>query len=1238
MERGLEEMLIAAYERGRRAEQQAQGPAAPVAQVAPGEEFRQLYDAFMRSAPPRFDGSGGYPEAEEWMVNVRAKFTLCRIPDANKVELAVQLLERSGRHWWEGVKAEYEGAEQDIPWTWFEQMFGEQYLSVMHQEALRSQFLNLRQRERSVEEYNRRFFDLSRYAPDVKADPARYRRQYLDGLDPKVALAIHHSTAAGIPALMKQAEQTEVYLKRSAQQTHPRNVRPKFDHKKQASGSRSQPPTSGHPTGQLVVSRFTQGTTGPWCNVCQKPHTEASCRRIRGACMLCGDMNHWARECPKQAHSGASGSSGRGGYRGPQGRGKGGRGTPPQMRGGRAGGRVGANAVHAIELPDKESERASGSAQNDMLAGIISISGHLAYVLIDTGCSHSIVSSIFVEKCGWPTESSGKVLDVRTPLGSTTKIAKICRNLKIRIDGRDLLADMLVMDISEYDALLGIDWLTRHVATIECLRHTVKFALPSGSNCTLRCRGVKEVVPYISAIEARNLVESGCTAYLKMIMGADTEVSKIANIPVVSEFVDVFPEEIPGLPPAREVEFKIDLVPGTAPISKVPYRMAPAELKELKVQLEEMLEKGLIRPSTSPWGAPVLFVRKKDGTLRLCIDYRELNKVTVKNKYPLPRIDDLFDQLQGSSVYSKIVLKELNLRQRRWLELMKDYDLDIQYHVGKANVVADALSRKNQVNLASLVTRESHLIEEMRRMNLHVGASRELAVATATRLLGAEAGTSASAAMSIISAAIEVRPELHDRIRVAQHEDPKCQKFRDHATSDRETPFRIDDEGILRFGNRICIPEDAELKTLVLSEAHDSGYTIHPGEVKMYQNLRRYFWWPNMKNDVRKYVEKCQVCQQVKADRRRTAGLLQPLDKKRGKFEIITMDFVSGFPRTKGRHETIWVIVDTLTKVAHFIPLGPDTSGRALAEIFMKFFFRYHGCPREIISDRDTRFTSHFWKSFQEAMGTKLRFSTAHHPQTDGQSERTIQTLEDMLRACALSFQGSWLDHLPLVEFAYNNSYHSSIGMPPLEALTGETCRTPLWWGSAGTYLPTGPEMIQEAAEKTQVILSRLKSARDRQKKYADVHRRHLEFQEGDHVWLRVSPVRGVHWFGVSGKLSPRYIGPFQIQNRVGQVAYELALPPALSRVHPVFHISQLRKYVKDPSHCIDHSDLRVDENLAYKEEPMRILDRKEQRLRNRTIGLVLVQWGRHSEKEATWELEMKIREQYPELFDSSGT
>ena len=392
-----------------------------------------------------------------------------------------------------------------------------------------------------------------------------------------------------------------------------------------------------------------------------------------------------------------------------------------------------------------------------------------------------------------------------------------------------------------------------------------------------------------------------------------------------------------------------------------------------------------------------------------------------------------------------------------------------------------------------------------------------------------------------------------------------------------------------------------------------------------------------MKRNVQSYVEKCQVCQQVKADRRKKAGLLRPLELPTRKFESITMDFVTGFPRTVGRYDSIWVIVDRLTKIAHFIPLRIETSGRELADLFMKYQFKYHGCSRSIISDRDPRFTSHFWESFQEAMGTKLRFSTAHHPQTDGQSERTIQTLEDMLRSCALSFRGSWIDHLYLVEFAYNNSYHSSIGMSPQEALTGQQCRTPLWWGPTGTYSPTGPQMLEEVAEKTKVVLCRLKAAQERQKKYADVHRRLLEFPEGEHVWLRVSPVRGVHRFGVSGKLSPRYIGPFQITRRVGPVAYELALPPALDRVHPVFHVSQLRRYVRDPSHCIDHSDLHVQEDLSYQEEPMQILDRKEQQLRSKVIKLVLVKWGWHSDKEATWELEASIREKYPELFDDSG-
>ena len=247
MERNLAEMLIMAYERGRTAERQTQGPAPDTGPA--GEEFRQLYESFMRLAPPRFDGSGGYSAAEEWITSLKAKFVLCRVPDEHKVELAVQLLEKTGRHWWEGARIEHVGGEEGITWGWFERRFEEQFLSDLHKEALRSQFLNLRQNERSVEDYNRRFFELSRYAPDVRGDAARYRRQYLDGLDPSVALAIHHSAADGVPALMKCAEQTEVYLKRSAQQSQSRNVRPRTDSHKQASGSGARPSAPRYPTG-----------------------------------------------------------------------------------------------------------------------------------------------------------------------------------------------------------------------------------------------------------------------------------------------------------------------------------------------------------------------------------------------------------------------------------------------------------------------------------------------------------------------------------------------------------------------------------------------------------------------------------------------------------------------------------------------------------------------------------------------------------------------------------------------------------------------------------------------------------------------------------------------------------------------------------------------------------------------------------------------------------------------------
>ncbi|KAJ9557295.1 hypothetical protein OSB04_011909 [Centaurea solstitialis] len=967
----------------------------------------------------------------------------------------------------------------------------------------------------------------------------------------------------------------------------------------------------------------------------------------------------------------------------------------------------------------------------------------------------------------------------------------------------------------------------------------------------------------------RSYVLRGGTSYLVYLISDQGESKKktVEDVPVASEFPDVFPEDLPGIPPERQVEFRIDLVPGAAPVAKTPYRLAPPEMQELSNQLEELLEKGFIRPSSSPWGAPILFVKKKDGTLRMCIDYRELNKLTVKNRYPLPRIDDLFDQLQGAAWFSKIDLRSgyhqlkvreedvhktafrtryghyefvvmpfgltnapaafmdlmnrvcrplldrsvivfiddiliysktkedhvqhlrevleilrkeqlyakfskcdfwlqevqflghlvnregikvdpakveavmkwetskspteirsflglaryycrfiqdfskvavpltkltrknvsfvwgeeqqsafetlrqklceapvltlpegvedltvycdasyhglgcvlmqrgkvisyasrqlkthevnypthdlelaavvfalklwrhylygvkstiytdhkslryfldqpnLNMRQRRWLDVVKDYDCEILYHPGKANVVADALSRKTR-----------HMLLRIPLMRLTVKTS------------------------------------LFDLIRQSQVDAIKEENQKKERIKG-QLPRLVTDSRVLltRFG-RVWVPVTGEARQTLLDEAHKSKFSIHPGATKMYRDLKTDYWWPGMKRDVARYVERCLTCLRVKAEYQRPHGKLQPLDIPVWKWEHITMDLITKLPRTSRSYDAIWVIVDRLTKSAHFIAIRESSSAEALADIYVKEIVARHGVPVTIISDRDVRFTSRFWGKFHEDLGTRLQFSTAFHPQTDGQSERTIQTLEDMLRACVLDFGGSWDTYLPLAEFSYNNSFHASIGMPPYEMLYGRRCRTPICWGEVGQRELGSTEIVQQTTESIEMIRERLRTAQSRQKSYADRRRSDLEFQVGDKVLLKVSPWKGVIRFRKRGKLGPRFIGPFKVIARVGKVAYRLELPPELNQIHDTFHVSQLRKCLADETAHVPIDDIQVDERLNYIERPIAILERKTKSLRNKEIGLVKVQWEHRKGSEWTWEPEAEMRSNYPEL------
>ncbi|KAL0546138.1 hypothetical protein IC582_016044 [Cucumis melo] len=1315
----------------------------------------------------------------------------------------------------------------------------------------------------TVEQYDAEFDMLSRFAPEMIATEAARADKFVRGLRLDIqglVRAFRPATHAdALPLAVDLSLQERANSSKTAGRGSTSGQKRKAEQQPVPVPQRNFRPGGEFRSFQQKPFETGEAARGkPLCTTCRKHHL-GRCLFGTRTCFKCRQEGHTADRCPLRVTGIAQNQEA---------------GAPHQGR------------VFATNRT--EAEKAG-----TVVTGTLPVLGHYALVLFDSGSSHSFISSAFVSHARLEVEPLHHVLSVSTPSGECMLSKEKVKACQIEIAGHVIEVTLIVLDMLDFDVILGMDWLAANHASIDCSRKEVTFNPPSMASFKFKGGGSKSLPEVISAIRASKLLSQGTWGILASVVDTREADVSLSSEPVVRDYPDVFPEELPGLPPHREVEFAIELEPGTVPISRAPYRMAPAELKELKVQLQELLDKGFIRPSVSPWGAPVLFVKKKDGSMRLCIDYRELNKVTVKNRYPLPRMDDLFDQLQGATVFSKIDLrsgyhqlrikdedvpktafrsryghyefivmsfgltnapavfmdlmnrvfrefldtfvivfiddiliyskteaeheehlrmvlqtlrdnklyakfskcefwlkqvsflghvvskagvsvdpakieavtgwtrpstvsevrsflglagyyrrfvenfsriatpltqltrkgapfvwskacedsfqtlkqklvtapvltvpdgsgsfviysdaskkglgcvlmqqgkvvayasrqlksheqnypthdlelaavvfalkiwrhylygekiqiftdhkslkyfftqKELNMRQRRWLELVKDYDCEILYHPGKANVVADALSRKVS-HSAALITRQAPLHRDLERAEIAVSVG----------------------AVTMQLAQLTVQPTLRQKIIGAQSNDPYLVEKRGLAEAGQTAEFSLSSDGGLLFERRLCVPSDSAVKTELLAEAHSSPFSMHPGSTKMYQDLKRVYWWRNMKREVAEFVSKCLVCQQVKAPRQKPAGLLQPLSIPEWKWENVSMDFITGLPRTLRGFTVIWVVVDRLTKSAHFVPGKSTYTASKWAQLYMSEIVRLHGVPVSIVSDRDARFTSKFWKGLQTAMGTRLDFSTAFHPQTDGQTERLNQVLEDMLRACALEFPGSWDSHLHLMEFAYNNSYQATIGMAPFEALYGKCCRSPVCWDEVGEQRLMGPELVQSTNEAIQKIRSRMHTAQSRQKSYADVRRKDLEFEIGDKVFLKVAPMKGVLRFERRGKLSPRFVGPFEILERIGPVAYRLALPPSLSTVHDVFHVSMLRKYVSDPSHVVDYEPLEIDENLSYVEQPVEVLAREVKTLRNKQIPLVKVLWRNHRVEEATWEREDDMRSRYPELFE----
>ncbi|KAI3745933.1 hypothetical protein L6452_08345 [Arctium lappa] len=890
---------------------------------------------------------------------------------------------------------------------------------------------------------------------------------------------------------------------------------------------------------------------------------------------------------------------------------------------------------------DFQMSREEAKETADVVSGTFLLNSLAAKVLFDSGVNFSFVSLDFCKGLNMPTSTLSDALVVEIANGEWVILREVLEGCRLDISGELFEVDLLPMAIGSFDVVIGMDWLSRHKAEILCSRKLIKLPTSSGEFVFVYGEKRKGEVAIISSIKARKCLMKSCPSFLAYVLDAKSEKKKLEDVRVVSEYPDVFPDDLPGLLPDRQVEFRIDLVPGAAPIDRAPYRLAPTEMQEMMSQLQELLEKGFVRPSSSPWGAPVLFVKKKDGSMQMCIDYRELNKVTIKNKYPLPRIDDLFDQLQGAGCFSKIDLRsgyhqvkvsgediskttfrtryghyeflvmpfgltnaptvfidlmnrndeehERHLREvlevlrkeklyakfskcEFWLrevqflghvvsservkvdpskiEAMMNWEppkspMEIQSFLGLAGYyrrfiqdfskIASPLTSLTKKNVKFLWTEKQEqafrtlqrkLCEApilslpegtedfvvysdaskiglgcvlMQRGKVIAYASRQLkeheknypthdlelaAVVFALKLwrclellkdydcelhyhpgkanVVADAlsrkGYSGSVQDTFVR--VDVVSSLIDKIKASQSEALLEVNLKGEIMVKQHLHLTEDGRGLKLYQGRIWVPKIGGCRDLLLEDAHKSKYSIHPGSTKMYRDLKLNYWWPVMKLDVANYVEQCITCLQVKAEHQRP-------------------------------------YVDRLTKSAYFLAMRESLLMDKLAKLYIDEVVSRHGVPLSIVSDQDSCFTSHFWDNFQKELGTRVKLSTAYHPQTDGQSERTIQTLEDMLR------------------------------------------------------------------------------------------------------------------FGKRGKLSPCFFGPFTILERIGLSAYKLDLPPEMDGIHPTFHVCYLRKCLAEEESVIPLSEIRVDNNRCV-EEPESILERKTKKLRHKEVVMVKVQWKHH--------------------------
>nr|XP_043623171.1 uncharacterized protein LOC122594949 [Erigeron canadensis] len=591
--------------------------------------------------PPEYHGDRDPIVCTRWISEIEGVFRTSQCPSHLKVIFAVGMLRNSGKRWWDGLLAIKKGALDDVEWPEFKEMFFKEFRSEAEVTKLRSEFLNDCQGSMSVNEFRAQFLDKAQFCPKFLENDQLLKEQFYLKLKKSLREKISLRQMESFSMLADVARDHEIEmarvddneLKRKHEDVSFPNKRPR------------QEGNSGNHSNKRV----------PFCRQCNINHSGV-CRAVEKGCYTCGKPGHTSRECRSKPHKPVvcfkcfeEGHM---------------RSSCPKL-----------TEEERLEERKKEAERRNTQAHgnphgrsfqltveqardaDDVVTGTFLVYNVPMRILFDSGANRSFVAARVIHNIPVSKSYLENTLKVEVGNGRMELVKDVYKGCEIKISSELFQANLIPFPMGEFDIILRMDWLSSCNAKIACDEKAVYLKTSKGEDLVVYGDRKERSIPVCTFARAKRYISHGCHAYLAHIVDVEKKPLSIEDIPIVKEFVDVFPEDLSGIPPERQVEFSIDLMPGANPIAKAPYHLAHTEMQELMKQLQELLDKGFIRPSNSPWGAPVLFVKKKDGSMRMCIDYRELNKVTVKNKYPLPRIDNLFNQLQGASYFSKIDLR-----------------------------------------------------------------------------------------------------------------------------------------------------------------------------------------------------------------------------------------------------------------------------------------------------------------------------------------------------------------------------------------------------------------------------------------------------------------------------------------------------------------------------------------------------------------------------------------------------